>query len=271
MSCSDSISEQHLNIQVTDINLITMKLNTTVGEIPNILTDIGVGEKVKLYNSQRRPIGMGVNYKSPEISVANPNGQVITLCSGNYMLLQNTQILQEIHQAFDANAQLILYEHLGSMFVAVFQPEEQFDGFKPGMLIKNSMNGRDRYGVQPALIKSVCSNGSIIAERGQRVSIWHLERNREMLTDLLTTMMTGMESFITKYSEMNRSFAQEKLTRFLAKLKRKRLNKFLDEYDPSNVQEVYDGITDYASNTLNYNWDLISAASSLVYNPMQLI
>jgi hypothetical protein len=73
---------------------------------------------------------------------------------------------------------------------------------------------------------------------------------------------------LDQYESLEQRIDETKLRAYLTKFGKKRMEKFvLEEVMPTNVQEVYDAITDFASNYNNYNWELIQQASALIYNP----
>jgi len=245
-----------------------MLFDIQLDQLATKMKQIGTGEKIKLYNSRRRIVGQGVLYKSIELE---GEGNIITLCSDDYMLLQNREILTEVENSFEPDSRIIVRENMGTMNLAVFVNNEKFPGFQPGLLIKNSMNGRVRYHISPILMKLACQNGMMSRSILGSQKIWHLERNRNSLGGLIDIMEEHMEQFINQYNVINQRIDPVKFEAYLKRLNRKRLVKALEEEAPTTAQEVYDKVTNFASTQLHYNWDLIAAASSIIEIPATLI
>ncbi len=243
-----------------------MKTVTILSEVPSIIDQLGVGNLSRVYNSQRRIIGHGVVYKEPE-----EDPQLLSLCSEEYMLIQNKDILTEVAEAFPAESRLVLQEWKGTMNLAVFKPAKESDEFEVGVLIKNSMDGRIRYTIEAAVVKIVCENGMLASRSiGNRRAIWHLEKNRASLGTIMEYMEESITGFLEVYDQANVAVDPSKLEDFLKSMKRKRLvqyiRKEIEDQEPT-VQDVYDVITNYASHKLHYNWDVIHEAGILLASP----
>jgi len=245
-----------------------MKLITTVSEIPNFQSKIGKGTVEKIYDNSGNKFGMGVVYNSEEGSRS-----LLTLCSKNYMLIQNTDILSQIHGTFDSNDKLIIKENNGSMTLTIISQEELKDGFSPSIIARNSMNGRDKFTLQPGLLKLVCQNGMISGDRLARKSIMHLKSRQRLIPEIYDEYRDQLLSFLDVYEkpELFKVYNPLKLEILLKKLGKKRLEKFVIDFKPESVRDVYDSITDFASNKNHYNYELIAAASSILYNPALLV
>lgn len=228
---------------------------------------VGTGTIQPLYNggngNARKQLATGIVYKSAD----GKDSKVLTLCSENYMLLQNSVIIKEVKETFPAEAFVTVKEYMGTMFLSVFE-SKKLDEFSPGILLKNSMDGRIQYTAEPALIKLVCSNGATATQFMEgRKKIMHLEKNRGALKGIMEMMEEGIEKFLESYKKLDRiSLEEGKLNNFIKRLQSVRLQKYLNSEEVGEIttaQELYDHITYFASNKKDYDWEIISAANQV--------
>jgi hypothetical protein len=233
-----------------------------ISALSNEVSKLGVGSVQPLYDQNQTLLGHGVIYEAPA------ERELLALCSERYLMLQNQEIVNIVVENFGSSDKVIMKEHSGTMSLSIFTEEEFRNGFSAGLQVNNSMDGRVKYTITPAILKLVCTNGMVETAAASRHRILHIEKNRPLLPNIIDLFKTELNSFLDQYESLEQRIDETKLRAYLTKFGKKRMEKFvLEEVMPTNVQEVYDAITDFASNHNNYNWELIQQASALIYNP----